>query len=102
VRYGLGVDLGTTFTAVAVGLADGSTPGWPGGPGPQRLGPPGVAEAIAPAAAPRDRTEVYRQDLTCAQAAATLGIPEGTVKSRVHYALRSLRREVERTGLRTD
>ncbi|SNQ48706.1 RNA polymerase [Frankia canadensis] len=46
-------------------------------------------------------TEVYLRDRTCAQAAAVLGVPEGTVKSRVHYALRSLRREVDRTGLRT-
>jgi RNA polymerase sigma-70 factor (ECF subfamily) len=45
--------------------------------------------------------EVYMRDLTCAQAAAALGIPEGTVKSRVHYALRALRREVGRTDPRT-
>lgn len=44
--------------------------------------------------------EVYLRDRTCAQAAAALGIPEGTVKSRVHYALRTLRREAERSGLR--
>ncbi|WP_261559788.1 sigma-70 family RNA polymerase sigma factor [Frankia tisae] len=45
--------------------------------------------------------EVYLRDRTCAQAAAALGIPEGTVKSRVHYALRTLRREAESSGLRS-
>ncbi|MCL9762493.1 sigma-70 family RNA polymerase sigma factor [Frankia sp. AiPa1] len=44
--------------------------------------------------------EVYLHDRTCAQAASVLGLPEGTVKSRLHYALRSLRREAERMGLR--
>ncbi len=44
--------------------------------------------------------EVYLRDRTCAQAAMALGIPEGTVKSRVHYALRSLRRQAECTELR--
>ncbi|MCK9896347.1 sigma-70 family RNA polymerase sigma factor [Frankia sp. AgB32] len=45
-------------------------------------------------------TEIYLRDLTCAQAAAVLGVPEGTVKSRVHYALRSLRRQAECAELR--
>jgi RNA polymerase sigma-70 factor, ECF subfamily len=44
--------------------------------------------------------EVYLHDRTSAQAAAALGIPEGTVKSRVHYALRTLRERAELTGLR--
>jgi RNA polymerase sigma-70 factor (ECF subfamily) len=35
--------------------------------------------------------EVYLNDRTAAQAAAVLGIPVGTVKSRLHYALRSIR-----------
>jgi RNA polymerase sigma-70 factor (ECF subfamily) len=43
--------------------------------------------------------EVYLRDRTCAQAATALGIPEGTVKSRVHYALRTLRRQGELTAL---
>ncbi|WP_261567488.1 sigma-70 family RNA polymerase sigma factor [Frankia gtarii] len=43
--------------------------------------------------------EVYLRDRTCAQAATALGIPEGTVKSRVHYALRTLRRQGELTVL---
>ncbi len=34
---------------------------------------------------------VYYGDRTCAEAAAILGVPVGTVKSRLHYALRHLR-----------
>jgi RNA polymerase sigma-70 factor (ECF subfamily) len=39
--------------------------------------------------------EVYLNDRTTAQAAAVLGIPLGTVKSRLYYALRALRGTVE-------
>jgi RNA polymerase sigma factor (sigma-70 family) len=39
--------------------------------------------------------EVYFADRTAAQAAETLGIPVGTVKSRVHHALRNLRLHLE-------
>jgi RNA polymerase sigma-70 factor (ECF subfamily) len=35
--------------------------------------------------------EVYMKDRTAAEAARVLGIPVGTVKSRIHYALRILR-----------
>jgi RNA polymerase sigma-70 factor (ECF subfamily) len=35
--------------------------------------------------------EVYIRDRTAAEAARVLGIPVGTVKSRIHYALRILR-----------
>ena len=35
--------------------------------------------------------EIYYRGNSVAQAAGRLGIPEGTVKSRVHYALKSLR-----------
>jgi len=35
--------------------------------------------------------EVYLRDRTAAQAATVLGVPVGTVKSRLHYALRTLR-----------
>ncbi len=35
--------------------------------------------------------EVYYRDRTAAEAASILGVPVGTVKSRVYYALRSLR-----------
>jgi RNA polymerase sigma-70 factor, ECF subfamily len=43
--------------------------------------------------------EVYYRDRSVAQAAATLGIPEGTVKSRTYFALRALRRELEERGV---
>ncbi|MFE9095845.1 sigma-70 family RNA polymerase sigma factor [Streptomyces sp. NPDC007264] len=36
--------------------------------------------------------QVYFHGASVAEAAATLGIPPGTVKSRAHYALRALRR----------
>jgi len=39
--------------------------------------------------------EVYFADRTCREAAITLGIPEGTVKSRLHHALRRLRLAIE-------
>ncbi|GAB2836602.1 hypothetical protein GCM10027176_46150 [Actinoallomurus bryophytorum] len=39
--------------------------------------------------------EVYFADRTAAQAAKALGIPVGTVKSRVHHALRNLRLHLE-------
>jgi RNA polymerase sigma-70 factor (ECF subfamily) len=38
--------------------------------------------------------QVYMNGLTAAEAAAVLGIPEGTVFSRAYYALRVLRREL--------
>jgi RNA polymerase sigma-70 factor, ECF subfamily len=58
-----------------------------------------VVESIFVAAAlqkltPAHRTvlrEVYFADRTAAEAAKTLGLPVGTVKSRVHHALRQLR-----------
>ncbi len=39
--------------------------------------------------------EVYFSDRTCAEAAAVLGIPVGTVKSRLYHALRRLREAIE-------
>jgi RNA polymerase sigma-70 factor (ECF subfamily) len=39
--------------------------------------------------------EVYFADRTCAEAAAVLGIPVGTVKSRLYHALRRLREAIE-------
>jgi RNA polymerase sigma-70 factor (ECF subfamily) len=42
--------------------------------------------------------ECYYRDQTIAQAARHLEIPEGTVKSRVHYALRALRLALEERG----
>ena len=43
--------------------------------------------------------EIYLNDRSTAQAAATLGIPVGTVKSRLHYALNNLRKTVHDTTL---
>ena len=41
-------------------------------------------------------TALYFRGLTPGEIAATLGIPEGTVKSRTHYALRALRAAIGR------
>jgi RNA polymerase sigma-70 factor (ECF subfamily) len=41
--------------------------------------------------------EVYLHDRTASQAAEVLGIPVGTVKSRLHYALRTLRETMDET-----
>ncbi|MFB7589989.1 sigma-70 family RNA polymerase sigma factor [Streptomyces sp. NPDC056169] len=45
-------------------------------------------------------TELYYRERSVAEAADTLGIPAGTVKSRSHYALKALR-ETFREGSRT-
>jgi RNA polymerase sigma-70 factor (ECF subfamily) len=39
--------------------------------------------------------QVYFADRTCAEAAVVLDIPLGTVKSRLHYALRNLRHALD-------
>ncbi|GAB6901830.1 sigma-70 family RNA polymerase sigma factor [Kineosporia succinea] len=44
--------------------------------------------------------EVYLKDRTAAEAAEVLGIPVGTVKSRLFYALRTLRGNALTNGLR--
>jgi len=52
-----------------------------------------VARALA-TLSPEQRAviqQVYLADRTCAEAAVVLGIPVGTVKSRLHYAMRNLR-----------
>lgn len=38
--------------------------------------------------------ETYLRDRTVNEAAAVLGVPPGTVKSRVYYALRALRQQL--------
>jgi RNA polymerase sigma-70 factor (ECF subfamily) len=43
--------------------------------------------------------ECYYRGRTVSEAAAALGIPPGTVKSRAHYALRALRLALEEMGV---
>ena len=43
--------------------------------------------------------ECYYRGQSVAEAARRLGVPEGTVKSRTHYALRALRLALEETGV---
>jgi RNA polymerase sigma-70 factor (ECF subfamily) len=42
--------------------------------------------------------EIYFNESTTTEAAARLGIPEGTVKSRTHYALRALRKALDKAS----
>lgn len=60
-----------------------------------------VADALS-ALRPEHRNvllETYYRGKSVAEAAATLGIPAGTVKSRTFYALRALRLALEERGL---
>jgi RNA polymerase sigma-70 factor (ECF subfamily) len=62
-----------------------------------------VADALAAlSAAHRDvLVETYFRGRTVSEAAAVLGIPVGTVKSRTHYALQALRLALEERGVTT-
>jgi RNA polymerase sigma-70 factor (ECF subfamily) len=42
--------------------------------------------------------ETYFRGASVVQAAETLGVPPGTVKSRTHYALRALRQAIDGMG----
>jgi RNA polymerase sigma-70 factor, ECF subfamily len=42
--------------------------------------------------------ECYHRGASVAEAAVTLGVPPGTVKSRTHYALRALREALQEMG----
>jgi RNA polymerase sigma-70 factor (ECF subfamily) len=60
-----------------------------------------VAEAVTKLS-PEHRAvllECYYRGLPVAAAARRLGVPEGTVKSRTHYALRALRLALEEMGV---
>ena len=60
-----------------------------------------VAEALTQLS-PEHRAvllECYYRGRPVAEAAARLGVPEGTVKSRTHYALRALRLALEEMGV---
>ena len=43
--------------------------------------------------------ELYYQGRTVAETARELGVPPGTVKSRLHYGLRALRLALEESGV---
>ncbi|MDX6326393.1 MAG: polymerase sigma-70 factor, subfamily [Nocardioidaceae bacterium] len=60
-----------------------------------------VAEAITRLSAEHRAVllECYYRGLPVAEAARRLGVPEGTVKSRTHYALRALRLALEELGV---
>jgi RNA polymerase sigma-70 factor (ECF subfamily) len=60
-----------------------------------------VAEALTQLS-PEHRAvllECYYRGRSVAEAATRLGVPEGTVKSRTHYALRALKLALEEMGL---
>ena len=67
----------------------------------QRLQAWVVAEAVARLSPEHRRVlfECYYQGRTAADAARRIGVPEGTVKSRLHYALRALRLALEEMGV---
>lgn len=60
-----------------------------------------VAEALARLSPPHREVlvECFYQGRTVTEAAARLGVPPGTIKSRTHYALRSLRLVLAEMGV---
>lgn len=60
-----------------------------------------IAEALAQLSAPHREVlvECFYRGRSVAEAAASLGIPPGTVKSRTHYAVRALRLVLEEMGV---
>lgn len=60
-----------------------------------------VAEALSRLSADHRAViiECYYRDGSVADAARRLGVPEGTIKSRTHYALRELRLALEEMGM---
>jgi RNA polymerase sigma-70 factor (ECF subfamily) len=60
-----------------------------------------VAEAITRLSADHRAVllECYYRGQPVAEASRRLGVPEGTVKSRTHYALRALRLALEEMGV---
>jgi RNA polymerase sigma-70 factor (ECF subfamily) len=60
-----------------------------------------VAEALARLSQPHREVlvECFYRGRSVNEAAARLGVPPGTVKSRTHYALRSLRLVLEEMGV---
>ena len=60
-----------------------------------------VADALARLSPDHRRVlvECFYEGRSVAEAAARLGIPEGTVKSRTHYALRALRLALDEMGV---
>jgi RNA polymerase sigma-70 factor (ECF subfamily) len=60
-----------------------------------------IAEALSRLSAPHRQVlvECFYQGRSVADAATRLGVPPGTVKSRTHYALRSLRLVLEEMGV---
>jgi RNA polymerase sigma-70 factor, ECF subfamily len=60
-----------------------------------------VAEALGRLSPPHREVlvECFYQGRSVAEAAARLGVPPGTVKSRTHYALRALRMALDEMGV---
>ena len=94
------IDL-TRARAVRPGVADGPPAAEPGAdPFDRALVSWQVEEALRRLGEDHRRVliETYYRARPYAEVAAELGVPEGTVKSRVYYALRALRLALEEMG----